>query len=247
MTLKNIFDNWSYEDRSNFAKLVDSESVESAQLEEAVWQKYNGSIRPAIRQGAKFVKDFALSKIKKGTFNGPSRRDTWIELDYEQLLREASKEIKLDQTQSELRTQEIFFLQKLLVDLLARLPAQQRREFLEKEFELDELASKSEFKGVNLRGQVTTLTALSAAQASGFGVYLLSTTLLGALTHAIGITLPFAIYTGLTMAISVIIGPVGWTALGFSVLWKVGGPKWKVLVPCLLYIISVEHRPKGDT
>ena len=46
--------------------------------------------------------------------------------------------------------------------------------------------------------------ALTAAQLSGFGVYLLASTALGAITSTLGLTLPFVAYTTMSSAISVI-------------------------------------------
>lgn len=121
----------------------------------------------------------------------------------------------------------------------------ERRSFLETEVDFDQLASGASVR-TNLKGQVAALGAISAAQASGFGVYLLATTTLGAITQSLSITLPFVIYTGLTKAISIIIGPIGWAGLGFSVFWKLTGPDWKRLLPALVYIITVKYRPTGE-
>ena len=79
-------------------------------------------------------------------------------------------------------------------------------------------------------------------QASGFGVYLAATTALGFTTSAIGITLPFAAYTGLSSTIAFVIGPAGWLAAGLWGAWKVTQAEWKKLVPVVLYIASTRAR-----
>jgi hypothetical protein len=61
--------------------------------------------------------------------------------------------------------------------------------------------------------------ALMAAQLSGFGVYLLASTALGALTGAVGIAFPFAAYAAVSSAIAVAIGPVGWIGAGLFAIW----------------------------
>jgi hypothetical protein len=69
------------------------------------------------------------------------------------------------------------------------------------------------------RAQVTSLSGLAtlgAAQASGFGVYLLASSTAGAIASVVGITLPFALYTSLSTAISYLIGPIGFVALGYT-------------------------------
>ena len=61
------------------------------------------------------------------------------------------------------------------------------------------------------------LSALGAAQLSGFGIYLLASSTLGAITSVLGITLPFAFYTGMSSVISFVIGPVGFLVMGVLV------------------------------
>ncbi len=67
----------------------------------------------------------------------------------------------------------------------------------------------------NAVGTAGVYAALAGAQMSGLGVYMMATTVLGGVTSAIGITLPFAANIGLSQAISLVIGPVGWIALAF--------------------------------
>ena len=92
--------------------------------------------------------------------------------------------------------------------------------------------------GPDLKGPATTFALLGAAQASGFGIYLASTTALGFLTHAVGVTLPFTIYTGMTSTIAFLIGPAGWLGAGLWGTWKLTEPEWKKLVPALVCIVA---------
>jgi hypothetical protein len=69
------------------------------------------------------------------------------------------------------------------------------------------------------RAQATSISGLAtigAAQASGFGVYVLASSTVGAIASVVGVTLPFAFYTGLSTAISYAIGPLGLLVLGYS-------------------------------
>lgn len=62
-------------------------------------------------------------------------------------------------------------------------------------------------------GAISTLTV---ANLSGFGLYLMASTMVGGLTSILGITLPFVFYTSMSSVLSVITGPVGWTlGLGY--------------------------------
>ncbi len=82
---------------------------------------------------------------------------------------------------------------------------------------------------------------LTAAQLSGFGVYLLASTTLGAITGAIGITLPFAVYTAMSSAIAVIIGPVGWIGAGLFAVWQLTGANYKKLIPAILFVCALRQ------
>lgn len=87
--------------------------------------------------------------------------------------------------------------------------------------------------------QLVGVAALSAAQLSGFGVYVLASSGLAAVTGAIGVTLPFAVYTGLTSAISVVIGPAGWAVLGVAILHKLGRPDSRKRLAAVLAVAAL--------
>ena len=66
------------------------------------------------------------------------------------------------------------------------------------------------------------------------------------------LALPFAVYAGVTSAISVAIGPVGWTLLGAGLLYKLGKPSLrKQLVTALavagLRGLYIELRSRKST
>ncbi len=55
-----------------------------------------------------------------------------------------------------------------------------------------------------------------AGELSGFGIYLATTTGLGAISSAIGVTFPWAVYQGATTVLGVMLGPIGWALAGAS-------------------------------
>lgn len=57
-----------------------------------------------------------------------------------------------------------------------------------------------------------------AGELSGFGIYLGTTTGLGAISSAIGITFPWAVYQGATTVLGFMLGPIGWALAGASVV-----------------------------
>jgi uncharacterized protein YaaW (UPF0174 family) len=82
---------------------------------------------------------------------------------------------------------------------------------------------------------------MTAAKISGFGVYLLASTVLGGLTSALGITLPFAIYMGMSQTIALILGPVGWAALAGGILFTLNQPNWNRLKLAVVYISMLRN------
>jgi hypothetical protein len=63
---------------------------------------------------------------------------------------------------------------------------------------------------------VGAISTLTIANLSGFGLYLMASTIVGGLTSILGITLPFVFYTSMSSVLSIITGPVGWTVgLGY--------------------------------
>ncbi len=78
--------------------------------------------------------------------------------------------------------------------------------------------------------------AMAAAKMSGFGVYLMASTVLGGLTNALGLTLPFAVYMGMSQAIALVLGPVGWAALVGGIVWTLNQPNWERLTLGVIYV-----------
>jgi uncharacterized protein YaaW (UPF0174 family) len=93
-----------------------------------------------------------------------------------------------------------------------------------------------------MTGPATTLVALTAAQASGFGIYLGATTALGFVSHGIGVTLPFIVYTGMTSTIAFLIGPPGFLAAGAWLGWTATGPEWARILRALFHIIRTRSK-----
>lgn len=92
------------------------------------------------------------------------------------------------------------------------LGEEERRKFQE---ELKTFATKNGIDANQIKS-LTTIGTLASANFAGFGLYVMASTVVGGITSAIGLTLPFAVYTGMSSVLSVITGPIGWIAgLGY--------------------------------
>lgn len=135
----------------------------------------------------------------------------------------------------DLKTEEIeaAVVAKLFQNMLEQLSPEQRQKLvMEMQRDNDDLRLES----LLLSGGVMTV-----AKMSGFGVYLLASTVLGGLTNALGITLPFAIYMGMSQTIALILGPVGWAALAGGLLFTLNQPNWNRLTLAVVYVSMLRH------
>jgi uncharacterized protein YaaW (UPF0174 family) len=149
---------------------------------------------------------------------------------YNDILYKIKIKLKLDKKIVEINQIEKAIAIKFLEKALSKMTEEQKTKF---EKEIIEIANKEG----GLKFKVgTVFTALTAAQVSGFGVYLLASSSLSFLTGAIGLTLPFAAYTTLSSAISIIIGPVGWIGAGLLALWKFNDTNYNKIIPTMIYI-----------
>lgn len=166
---------------------------------------------------------------------------------YDELLVQASKKVKCYTKEASLDETESYLVEGVFLKVLTAMKPPERHRVFSETFQMEKVAgdAKIKVKDKKFAGPITALGALGMAQMSGFGVYLAATTTLGFLTHAVGITLPFAAYTGLTSTIAVIIGPVGWLGVGiWGAFLATTGTKWDRIIPALIYIIQVRHKPK---
>ena len=119
----------------------------------------------------------------------------------------------------------------------------------EREAWLRDFRVEAQRRGISIAPELTGLGVLTAAQLSGFGVYLVASTALGAISSTLGLGLGFGAFVGLSKAISIIIGPVGWAVLIGSFLLKVlfgrssPEPDYERLVPAIVFIAVQRNSP----
>ncbi|MEL6385119.1 MAG: hypothetical protein AAFQ89_22175 [Cyanobacteria bacterium J06626_18] len=122
---------------------------------------------------------------------------------------------------------------KAFQNISDRLTPEQREEVI--------LSSERSSNDPNLQGLLIAGGAMTAAKASDFGVYLMASTALGSLTNVLGITLQFAIYMGISQAIAIAIGPIGWLALLGGLAATLNQPNWQRLTLAVIYVAIIRH------
>lgn len=181
----------------------------------------------------------------KRNFKRLTRQDTSKDMpcpSYEALLASAAKKLGIHKHCTSIDAYERYIPQAVIVAALAKMTPPQRDRFFTEEFNATPMWEAAGIKSREIGGLRTAASVLAIANASGYAVYAGATTALGFATHAVGITLPYAAYTGLSATIAQLIGPPGWLALATYGFFKVTGTDWNKLMPVLLTIIATKHR-----
>lgn len=132
---------------------------------------------------------------------------------YRQILEEVclKRNLKIDNNSSIHKLEESI-LQNKFKTIIENLGDEDKKKFQK---ELEKFATKNGVDASQIKS-LTALGTLAGANFAGFGLYIMATTVVGGITSAIGLTLPFAVYTGMSSVLSIVTGPVGWIAgLGY--------------------------------
>lgn len=100
------------------------------------------------------------------------------------------------------------------------------------------LSELSKSQKTSSTGLIAATGGLVVANLSGIGLYLAASSSLAAITGSIGLTLPFAAYTGMSSILASATGPVGWTALAVVAIVKIGGTQYKKTAPGVIAIAT---------
>jgi uncharacterized protein YaaW (UPF0174 family) len=125
-------------------------------------------------------------------------------------------------------------LKKFMADSYERMSPAQRAEVDRK---LAELAKQ--LPGSGAKGLTGSAALLAVANAGGFATYMLMSTVIS--TLSVG-TAAFAVYTTASSILHVLIGPVGWAALGLTAIYRLGGPNQQKCVQSVLAIAMLRSR-----
>ncbi len=104
------------------------------------------------------------------------------------------------------------------------------------------LAALAHEQGTTVKTLVGASGVLVAANLTGFGLYVAASTMLGAMTGALGVALPFAVYTGMSGVIATLTGPVGWAMLAGWAVYRFGSTDYKKTVPGVIAVAAVRAR-----
>lgn len=196
-----------YYSREDLNKLLRTELVKRVSLTDKNCSDENLSL--AIIEEASKLKDLNIDE----SLSPEQKADSIYRRFAERMLSKIKKELNAENTvQAQQTTAE-------LEKNLNQLP-QEKREELKKILQVDELTGKT------VRSALITMKTpallLGASTIGGFGSFIaLSTIMHAVFTTTLGITLPFAAYTTASSALSVLTGPIGWSAVLGLGAWQI--------------------------
>jgi uncharacterized protein YaaW (UPF0174 family) len=243
-TINSVLSGWNQEQLSNLGAILelDTEEPSITDLESGIKWLYYSKTRANLRLTTKNIAGKIAAKLNKKERQKEGVEHQYPIPLYSELIEGLADKLKLKDKNASLADYEEYISHEIIIEALNKMSPPQRRMFFNHAVDLGDIVENADIKDTSLKGPITTISALGLAHASGNSLYLASTTALGFVTHAAGVSLPFVAYTGMTSTIAFVIGPAGWLAAGSWAFWKATGPEWKKLTPAILYIISTNSR-----
>lgn len=241
---------WSAEDLANLSALLEKKKKVGADstpesLAEALRWHYHSRTRTKLSKGATDVARLGIAKVTKTDFKKTSDDDVAEMPSYTEILGSVANKLKVHEADASMENLELYISQAVTISALKKMRPSDRAKFFAGFSPTISLLEESDVLKESHSGPKGATIGIGVLQASGFGIYAASTTALGFATHAIGVTLPFAAYTGLTQTIAFVIGPVGWLAAGSWWFYSLTQPSWRKMTEAVLYIAHVNSR-KGN-
>lgn len=230
-SLLSILAEISHEDRENLAWLLELEKGSSVDdICECMRWRYQSKIRAMLANPIQSGWKALGSSVDDDSSPSPT-------LYWEDLVAGLARSLKVYDPNAGVLN-ELYISHAIIVRALGRMTPQGRKDYFQQPTR-DAVIERGKHGDNRIASALRPFGVLGLANSAGFSLYTASTTALGFVTHAVGVTLPFSAYIGLTSSIAVMIGPVGWLAASGYAFWKLTSPEWKKLMPAIVYIIDI--------
>ncbi len=152
---------------------------------------------------------------------------------YEEILTDTCKDMKVNLPKnSSIDTKETNLLLKVLETALDEMSVDERKEFLK----------NLNYKGTDFTKQAIMTAIQTAIRMGGFASYQLALVVANAIAkQLLGHGLKLAANAGLTRAIGVIAGPIGWAVTAAWTAVDMAGPAKRITIPATIYIASLRQ------
>ena len=236
--LLEVFRSFDLEQRSNMAILLEVEELDvtvELLVKELTWL-YRSRLRESIKSNTESFKHWLAGKLLDAKRS--VKQEETVPPSYEDLVFGLAKNLNVYDESASLETTELYVSHAVIIDALKKMSPKQRVKYFEEQADMGLATSIGNYADSGLSGPMRAISGLGVANAAGFSIYGASSTALGFVTHAAGISLPFAAYTGMSQTIAVLIGPVGWLAAGSWLAFGLTEPSWKKLLPIVIFLIN---------
>ena len=229
----------SENERRNLATILDLDERSSPEeiCEKVRWM-YRSRAREKLTRPIRQTWKALKYKPRKAEPDGTRDDESHAVPDWEDLVAGLARQLKVYDRAVASNTSELYISHALIVRALNDMTAAQRMAFFDHQVEFDSVMRHGAPPDKRLVGVGRSVAALGLVNAAGFTLYTASSTALGLVTHAVGITLPFAAYIGLSSTIAFLIGPAGWLAVSAYAIYKVTSTDWARLAPAIVYLIN---------
>ena len=235
--LHSVIAAFSDRERANLAVILELDAGSAADdLCEAFRWLYWSKTRARLTDKAAQRLGVLRSSIGRAAEGGTSMDDRYPVPAWEDLVTGLARHLKVYDAEVDVTVNELYISQAIIVRALNNMTAAQRKAFFDEQAGLETVLEHGAGDDRRLAGPARAATALGLANAAGFSLYTASTTALGFVTHAVGITLPFAAFTGVSSSIAFMIGPVGWLGASAYAFWKATSTNWERVAPAIIYI-----------
>lgn len=182
------------------------------------------------------IKETALSFENIGQNLTTAQKADTIAIEFHNRLRD-----KLNEQLRKQNTAQIIEVERKLEEEIAQLSPNERKE-LQNTLRVKDLTGKTIRDTVVRAG----LPALILGTTSGLGIFVATTTIMHAVfTTVLGITLPFAAYTGAMSFLGVLTGPLGWMLIAGTAVYQIASGNKKIDREMLAQFIYLARMMNG--
>jgi len=156
---------------------------------------------------------------------------------YERIVKKVAKRLKIeDYSDLSVEDTEFKILEKVLETAYDKADEKTKKEMIDSLGEF-----KGEFKDYAKYSKQAFMSAVQIAiKMGGFKSYQIAMIVANAIVKQItGSGLKLAANAGITRAISVFAGPIGWAITAFWTLFDIAGPAYRIIIPAVIYISSI--------
>lgn len=239
MSIGLICRDWDFPDIVNLGSIVglSEQDVSIDAIEKKIKWLYHSKSRAKGKNIYKKIKKLLINSDINITIDGQYENPA-----YEEILDGLLSRYRITLKGESVSEKETFLSQMVIADAIYNMSPEQRRTAFSAEVDLNTIVESSSSIDESISVGTRSLAVLGLANVAGFSLYTSSTMALSFLSGAIGVTFPFAVYTGMSSFISIIVGPLGWITAGGFTFWKLTSPDWERLKCAVLYIITVRSR-----